>query len=90
MASEPDSSGLGSFEGKITSPSRLGKQKTSNISAQFDFSIPGLGREILLAVNRSDYPVIQAIAVYLAVLTMVINLIVDVMFKLVDPRVVLK
>ena len=34
--------------------------------------------------------VIQAIAVYLAVLTMLINLIVDVMFKLVDPRVVLK
>jgi len=54
------------------------------------FSIPGLGREVLLAVNRSDYPVIQAIAVYLAVLTMLINLIVDLMFKLVDPRVVLK
>lgn len=54
------------------------------------FSIPGLGREVLLAVNRSDYPVIQAIAIYLAVLTMLINLLVDVMFKLVDPRVVLK
>ncbi len=54
------------------------------------FSIPGLGREVLLAVNRSDYPVIQAIAVYLSVLTMLINLLVDVMFKLVDPRVVLK
>jgi peptide/nickel transport system permease protein len=54
------------------------------------FSIPGLGREVLLAVNRSDYPVIQAIAVYLAVLTMLINLAVDVLFKLVDPRVVLK
>lgn len=54
------------------------------------FSIPGLGREVLLAVNRSDYPVIQAIAVYLAVLTMLINLAVDVMFKIVDPRVVLK
>ena len=38
------------------------------------FSIPGLGREVLLAVNRSDYPVIQAVTVYLAVLTMVINL----------------
>ena len=38
------------------------------------FSIPGLGREVLLAVNRSDYPVIQAITVYLAALTMVINL----------------
>ena len=54
------------------------------------FSIPGLGREILLAVNRSDYPVIQAIAVYLAVLTMLINLVVDLLFKWVDPRVVLK
>ena len=54
------------------------------------FSIPGLGREVLLAVNRSDYPVIQAVTVYLAVLTMFINLIVDVLFKLVDPRVVLK
>jgi peptide/nickel transport system permease protein len=54
------------------------------------FSIPGLGREVLLAVNRSDYPVIQAVTVYLAVITMLINLIVDVMFKLVDPRVVLK
>ena len=38
------------------------------------FSIPGLGREVILAVNRSDYPVIQAITVYLAMLTMVINL----------------
>lgn len=54
------------------------------------FSIPGLGREVLLAVNRSDYPVIQAVTVYLAVLTMVINLATDVMFKLVDPRVVFK
>jgi peptide/nickel transport system permease protein len=54
------------------------------------FSIPGLGREILLAVNRSDYPVIQAFAVYIAVITMVVNLVTDVLYKLVDPRVVLK
>jgi peptide/nickel transport system permease protein len=54
------------------------------------FSIPGLGREILLAVNRSDYPVIQAFAVYIAVITMVVNLATDVLYKLVDPRVVLK
>lgn len=54
------------------------------------FSIPGLGREVLLAVNRSDYPVIQATAVYLAMLTMLINLAVDLLYKLVDPRVVLK
>ncbi len=54
------------------------------------FSIPGLGREVLLAVNRSDYPVIQAVTVYLAVLTMFINLLADILYKFVDPRVVLK
>lgn len=54
------------------------------------FSIPGLGREVILAVSRGDYPVIQAFTVYLAVLTMVINLVTDVMYKFVDPRVVLK
>lgn len=54
------------------------------------FSIPGLGREVYTAVNRSDYPVIEAVTVYLAVLTMVINLLTDLLYKLVDPRVVLK
>ena len=54
------------------------------------FSIPGLGREVYLAVNRSDYPVIQAVTVYLAALTMVINLATDVLYKFVDPRVTLK
>ena len=54
------------------------------------FSIPGLGREILLAVNRGDYPVIQAFSIYLAFLTMLVNLITDMLYKLVDPRVVLK
>jgi peptide/nickel transport system permease protein len=54
------------------------------------FSIPGLGREVLLAVNRSDYPVIQAVTIYIAVITMVVNLATDVLYKLADPRVVLK
>ena len=54
------------------------------------FSIPGLGREILLAVNRSDYPVIQAFAIYLAVITMAVNLATDVLYRWVDPRVVLR
>lgn len=54
------------------------------------FSIPGLGREALLAVNRSDYPVIQAITVYVAMLTMAANLLVDVLYTRADPRVVLR
>jgi peptide/nickel transport system permease protein len=54
------------------------------------FSIPGLGREVLQAVNRSDFPVIQAVTIYLALLTMVINLLTDLAYKLADPRVVFK
>jgi peptide/nickel transport system permease protein len=54
------------------------------------FSIPGIGREVLLAINRGDYPVIQATTVYLAMLTMLINLATDLLYKVVDPRVVLK
>jgi len=54
------------------------------------FSIPGLGREVITAVERSDFPVIKAITVYLAVFTMFLNLAVDVLYKWVDPRVELK
>jgi peptide/nickel transport system permease protein len=54
------------------------------------FSIPGLGREVYLAVNRSDYPVIQAFTVYLAALTMLVNLAADVLYRLVDPRIQLR
>jgi peptide/nickel transport system permease protein len=54
------------------------------------FSIPGIGREVWLAVNRSDYPVIQAVTIYLAMLTMVVNLLVDLLYRAADPRVVLR
>ena len=54
------------------------------------FSIPGLGREVITAVERSDFPVIKAITVYLAVFTMFLNLLVDVLYKWVDPRVEFK
>jgi peptide/nickel transport system permease protein len=54
------------------------------------FSIPGIGREVILAVERSDFPVIKAITVYVAVATMIVNLLADLMYKAVDPRVQLK
>lgn len=54
------------------------------------FSIPGLGREVIQAVDRSDFPVIKAITVYLGVLTMLVNLSVDLLYKWLDPRVQLK
>lgn len=54
------------------------------------FSIPGIGREVILAVERSDFPVIKAITVYVAFATMATNLLADLMYKAVDPRVQLK
>src|SRR6267378_3383781 len=54
------------------------------------FSIPGIGREVILAVERSDFPVIKAVTIYVAIATMIINLIADLLYRVVDPRVQLK
>ena len=69
---------------------RQGIRVSDEELAQQIFSIPGLGREIITAVNRSDFPVIKAVTVYLAMITMIVNLLVDVMYKFVDPRVSFK
>ena len=54
------------------------------------FSIPGIGREVILAVERSDFPLIKAVTVYVAIATMVVNLATDLLYKALDPRVQLK
>jgi len=51
------------------------------------FSIPGIGREVILAVERSDFPVIKAVTVYVAVATMAVNLAADLIYRTLDPRV---
>jgi peptide/nickel transport system permease protein len=45
---------------------------------------------VISAVDRSDFPVIKAITIYLAMLTMLVNLLVDLLYKWLDPRVQLK
>ena len=54
------------------------------------FGIPGIGREVWRAVGGSDYPVIQAVTIYVAMLTMLTNLATDLLYRAVDPRVVLR
>jgi peptide/nickel transport system permease protein len=54
------------------------------------FGIPGVGREIILAVERSDFPVIKAVTVYVALATMLFNLLGDLLYRLADPRIQLK
>jgi peptide/nickel transport system permease protein len=51
------------------------------------FNIPGLGRLIISAVLRRDYPVIQGVVLLIAVTYTAVNLLVDLAYLAVDPRV---
>jgi len=51
------------------------------------FSIPGIGRLLISSIYNRDYPVIQSIVVCIGILVVVVNFIVDVSYRLFDPRV---
>lgn len=51
------------------------------------FSVPGLGRLLITSISTRDYPVVQAIVLYVTAVVVVVNFIVDVLYQLVDPRV---
>ena len=51
------------------------------------FAIPGLGRLTIDAILRRDYPVIQGIVLLFSFLYVLVNLMVDVAYTLVDPRI---
>lgn len=54
------------------------------------FTIPGLGGEFITAINGRDYTLIMGTTIFLATLIIVMNVVVDVVYKLVDPRINLK
>jgi len=51
------------------------------------FSVPGMGRLLITAITGRDYPVVQAVVTYITAIVVMINFIVDILYKLVDPRV---
>ncbi|MCJ7623856.1 MAG: ABC transporter permease [Anaerolineaceae bacterium] len=51
------------------------------------FAIPGLGRLLLNSISARDYPVVQAITLFLAVLVIIVNLLTDILYAFIDPRV---
>jgi peptide/nickel transport system permease protein len=50
------------------------------------FNIPGLGRILLTSISNRDYPVVEAIIMLIAVLVIVVNFLVDILYRIVDPR----
>lgn len=51
------------------------------------FTIPGLGRYFVQSISNRDYPVIMGTTIFLATFVIVMNLIVDLLYKVVDPRI---
>ena len=51
------------------------------------FSYPGIGRLVFNAINQRDIPVVQASVILLAVIFILLNLIVDMIYARLDPRV---
>jgi peptide/nickel transport system permease protein len=51
------------------------------------FNIPGLGRLVVSAVSRRDYPVVQGVVLVIAGIYMLVNLLVDLSYLIIDPRV---
>jgi peptide/nickel transport system permease protein len=51
------------------------------------FSLPGMGRLIIGAVLSRDFPVIQGGLLFLALIYLLVNLVVDLLYAAIDPRV---
>lgn len=62
---------------------------TGSFVVESTFSIPGLGKYYVQSVLNRDYPVIMATTVVLSALVILMNLVVDIAYKIVDPRITL-
>lgn len=51
------------------------------------FSIPGISRILLTSISNRDYPVVEAIIMGIAIVVIVTNLLVDIIYRIIDPRI---
>lgn len=66
---------------------QFGRMLGGAVLVESVFSLPGIGRFLIIAINQRDYPVVQGIVLLLAVSFVVINLMVDLVYSVVDPRI---
>ncbi len=60
---------------------------TGSLVVERIFAVPGIGRTFVSAITDRDYPVIMGTTIVLAVLVVVMNLLSDLLYKAVDPRI---
>ncbi len=65
----------------------VGYQLQGNVVVETVFSWPGLGRELVRAVSASDYPLAQGAFLLIAVVVILMNMIADLLYALLDPRI---
>ena len=60
---------------------------TGSMVIETIFTVGGIGRQFVTAINERDYTLIMATTVFLATIMVIANLICDLLYKLVDPRI---
>lgn len=65
----------------------IGSAIGGQVLIEYVFSWPGLGREMVLAAQRHDYPLAQASFIIMAALIMIMNLVADLLYAYLDPRI---
>jgi ABC-type dipeptide/oligopeptide/nickel transport system permease component len=65
----------------------FGALLTGSFVVETLFQVPGIGRESINSISTRDYPVIQGMALLVAVIFITVNLAVDILYGVVDPRI---
>jgi ABC-type dipeptide/oligopeptide/nickel transport system permease component len=65
----------------------LGTIVSGNVILETIFTIPGIGYWAVNAIAQNDYPVIQGVVLVVAVTLVFINLVVDIAYAWLDPRI---
>lgn len=60
---------------------------TGSLVVEKIFAVPGIGRTFVSSITDRDYPVIMGTTIVLAVLVVIMNLLSDILYKAVDPRI---
>ena len=63
---------------------------TGSLVVEQIFAVPGIGRAFVSSITNRDYPMIMGTTIILAVLIVVMNLVTDILYKIVDPRITLE
>lgn len=63
---------------------------TGSLVVEQIFAVPGIGEKFVNSITNRDYPLIMGTTIVLAVLIVVMNLISDILYKVVDPRITLE